>query len=319
MLFLSATDVELCRIPMRDVIGLVELALAEHGHGRTEMPAKLGVHPRAGALLHAMPAWVAAAGAAGMKWVAAYPDNAARGWPAVTGIILLNDPETGLPEAILDGAWITAMRTAASTAVAARKLAPPDAETLAIIGPGVQGRSNVAALCEVLPNLKKVRAYAPKRETVERFAQDIECGTGLRVEPAASVVEALDGAQAAVAAAPWPPRAGQSAAPSGTFDALPFTCALDLDSTVPAQAVEAADRFFADDVATFESHRQRGVFREWPNPLELSKVVAGTLPGRQHAQERIVCANLGLGIYDVVVARHVLEIAARQGIGTLLA
>jgi len=315
LLYLSAADAERCGVPMRDVIDLVQLALFEHGLGRTEMPPKLGIHPQPGTLLHAMPALVRAANAAGVKWVSAFPQNRERGLPAVTGMIVLNDPETGLAQAIMDATWITAVRTAASTAVACRKLAPLDAETLAIIGPGVLGRTNVTALREVLPQLRRVRAYAPRRETVDRFVHDIQVQHGLEVQAVNSAEDAVHYAEVVVTAAPWPPVGSRPALGAEVMRDVPFCCALDLDSTLLGEAVAAADRCFADDVATFESIRQHSFFAGWPFPLELSQVVAGKLPGRQTSDERVICANLGLGIYDVVVARKVFEAALRQGIG----
>jgi ornithine cyclodeaminase/alanine dehydrogenase len=303
---------------MREVIDLVELALAEHGRGSTEMPPKLGIHPQPGALLHAMPAFVRATSAAGVKWVGAFPGNQKRGLPAVTGMIVLNDPETGLAQAIMDATWITATRTAASTAVAARKLAALDTQTLAIIGPGVLGRANVAALREVLPGLKRVRAYAPRRETVDRFARDIQMQHGLEVQPADSANDAARTAEVVVTAAPWPRVGGGPALGAKTMRNVRFCCALDFDSTLSAGAIAAADRFFADDVGTFESIRQGGFFPNWPAASELSHVVAGKSPVRQAPDERVICANLGLGIYDVVVARRVFETARQQGIGTEL-
>src|SRR5947207_15339446 len=95
LLYLSRADVERAGLSIAETIDAVEFALIEHAHGRTEMPPKIGVHPQPGSLLHAMPAYVQRAGAAGMKWVGAFPENSARGIPAITGLVLLNDVETG--------------------------------------------------------------------------------------------------------------------------------------------------------------------------------------------------------------------------------
>src|SRR5690349_9018442 len=108
---------------MKDIIDCVAKALTEKGEGRVEMPPKPGIHPEPNAFIHAMPAYVPRLGAAGMKWVAGYPQNRDRRLPYISGVIVLNDPATGLPTLICDCTWITAMRTAAATAVAARQLA----------------------------------------------------------------------------------------------------------------------------------------------------------------------------------------------------
>ncbi len=302
---------------MRQVIHLVELALSEHGHGRSEMPPKLGLHPQPGSLMHAMPAYVPAAAAAGVKWVTAFPENRRRGLPAVSGTLLLNDPETGLPQAIVDATWITAVRTGASAAVAAKHLGPPDAASLAVIGPGVVGRAAVAALREVLPKLTTVLAYAPRRAAVELFAAEVETQQGIKVEAAASAEAAAAGSEIVITAAPWPRAAGASRLAAGALNNTSFCCALDLDSTIPAAAARNAGRFFADDVLTFESHRQHGYFENWPAPAKLAALVARG--GEQRRQgEQVICANLGLGIYDVVVGRAVLELARERNIGVEL-
>lgn len=317
LLYLSPADVQRCGVTMSEVIDMVELALFEHGQGRTHMPPKLGFHPEPGTLMHAMPAYVAAAKAAGMKWVSAFPNNNQRGLPAVNAIIVLSDPETGLPQAIMDATWITAARTGASAAVAARKFASQDAEVAGVIGPGVIARASVAALRAVLPKLKRVRAYAPNRETLARFASEIREQYGLEVTPTASAAEAAQGANILITSAPWPRVTGQPPLAADAVRDVPFCCVLNLDSTISAAAVAACDRFFADDVATFDRHRSQGFFAGWPVAQEFSHVVADKLPARQ-GNERVICANLGLGIYDVVVARRVFDRAVAQGIGARL-
>ncbi|HXI04634.1 MAG TPA: hypothetical protein VNI57_15775, partial [Candidatus Saccharimonadales bacterium] len=126
ILYLSRADVEAAAVGMPEIIERVEAAFREKGEGRAEMPPKPGIHPGAPGednFIHAMPALLPRMGAAGIKWVSGFPGNRDRGLPYITGLLILNDPETGLPRAVIDASWITAMRTAAATAVAARHLA----------------------------------------------------------------------------------------------------------------------------------------------------------------------------------------------------
>ena len=109
---------------MPDVIAALEAMFREKGAGRVEMPPKPGIHPRADAFIHAMPAYIPALGAAGIKWVSGYPDNQANGLPYIAGLLILNDPETGVPLAVMDAPWITAQRTGAATAGPAPRGAP---------------------------------------------------------------------------------------------------------------------------------------------------------------------------------------------------
>lgn len=143
ILYLSHPDIEAIGLPMADVIDLVEQALSEHGQKQIQMPPTSGVSPGGGAFLHAMPAYLHRLGAMGIKWVSIAPHDLSAGSERITGLIILNDPESTLPVCVMDCAWITAMRTAAVTAVAAKFLARRDAATIGIIGAGVQGRTNL--------------------------------------------------------------------------------------------------------------------------------------------------------------------------------
>jgi ornithine cyclodeaminase/alanine dehydrogenase-like protein (mu-crystallin family) len=122
LLYLSRQDVEQIDLPMATIIERLEAAFAEKGAGRTEMPPKPGIHTQPDAFIHAMPAYIPALQAAGMKWVSGYPANQAAGLPYISGLLILNDPQTGIPRCVMDCTWITAQRTAAASAVAARHL-----------------------------------------------------------------------------------------------------------------------------------------------------------------------------------------------------
>lgn len=120
LLYLSQADVEAVGLTMAEVIEALEEMFHEKGQGRVEMPPKPGIHTRPDAFIHAMPAYIPALESAGMKWVSGYPENYRYDLPYITGLLILNDPETGLPISVMDCVWITAKRTGAATAVAAK-------------------------------------------------------------------------------------------------------------------------------------------------------------------------------------------------------
>ena len=134
LLYLSTADVEKVDLPMKIIVKAVEDVFREKGEGRTEMPPKPGIHPVKDSFIHAMPAYVATMKAAGMKWVSGFPANQKRGLPYISGLLILNDPKTGLPICVMDCSWVTAKRTGAATAVAAKYLARRDSKTLGILG-----------------------------------------------------------------------------------------------------------------------------------------------------------------------------------------
>src|SRR4030043_1786741 len=201
VLYLSRKDVETIALPMREIIDALEAMFKEKGAGRTEMPPKPGIHTRPDAFIHAMPAYIPSLQSAGMKWVSGYPDNQRRGLPYITGLLLLNDPETGIPIAIMDCTWITAQRTGAATAVAAKYLARPDSTTVGIVACGVQGRSNLEAL-SCLFKIKKVKAYDLYPEIAERYAAEMSKVLNLDIEPVKRLTEAVKGLDLVVTSGP---------------------------------------------------------------------------------------------------------------------
>ena len=176
LLYLSRADVEKVALPIEEIIAAVEAVFREKGEGGTEMPPKIGIHPSPEAYLNAMPARVASAGAVGLKWVSIFAENLGRGLPAIGGLVILNDPENGLPLAAMDCIWLTAKRTAAASAVAAKYLARMDAENLAIIGCGVQGRSHLEAMLVQVPCLRRVLAFDRVPATLARYAAETQIG-----------------------------------------------------------------------------------------------------------------------------------------------
>src|SRR4030067_2914472 len=131
---------------MPAIIHLLEPAFKEKGAGRVEMPPKPGIHTSPDAFIHAMPAYIPALNSAGIKWVSGYPANQQRHLPYISGLLILNDDQTGLPYAVMDCTWITAYRTGAASALSAKFLARPDSQVLGILACGVQGRTHLEAL-----------------------------------------------------------------------------------------------------------------------------------------------------------------------------
>ena len=114
LLYLSRKTWSL-NIPMSDIIDALNKMFREKGEGRVEMPPKPGIHTRADAFIHAMPAYIPSMNAAGVKWISGYPENQKKKLPYISGLLILNDPDTGLPIAVMDATWITARRTGAAT------------------------------------------------------------------------------------------------------------------------------------------------------------------------------------------------------------
>src|SRR5689334_3309358 len=261
-LYLSHSDVRDLQLPMNEIVEALESAFREKGEGRVEMPPKPGVHTMPDSFLHAMPAYIPAQNAVGMKWVGGYPENHLRKQPYITGLLILNDAETGVPLAVMDCTWITAKRTGAATAIAAKYLARPESETVGILGCGVQGRSNLEAL-HVGFRLKMVRAYDVDRGTCEAYAREMSAQFGLEVAPVRTPEEAVRECDIVVTAGPILRKPHATIQP-GWFAEGAFASLVDFDSYWHPAALREADKFCTDDVPQLERYRQMGYFQEIP-------------------------------------------------------
>jgi ornithine cyclodeaminase/alanine dehydrogenase-like protein (mu-crystallin family) len=316
--YLSRRDVEELGLDMPAVIEAVEQAFREKGGGRTLMPAKHWLAPSARRFYSAMTSVVPGAGAAACKWQSGSSDNPARGLPYLTGLLILNDAETGLPIAVMDSTWITAVRTAAATAVTARYLARPDVDCFAMLGCGVQGRRHVEALRAVFPGLRTVQAYDIDPGALARYVREMTERHGLAVRPCASAREAVRGAPLVVTGGPIEPTLARTIDADWLEPGL-LGVSLDYDCYWRPAALHAAHKLFTDDVAQLEHQREFGYFRDTP-PLtgEIADVVAGKHPGRERSDEVILAMNLGIAIEDVTTARRVYELAVARDRGTVL-
>jgi ornithine cyclodeaminase/alanine dehydrogenase len=317
LLYLSQADVAAVGLSMAEIIEALEVAFREKGEGRVEMPPKPGIHPGAGDnFIHAMPAYIPALQSAGIKWVSGFPGNQERGLPYITGLLILNDPETGLPLSVMDCVWITAMRTGAATAVAARYLARPESAVAGVLGCGVQGRSNVEALNVLFP-LQRVMAYDVDVNAARRYAQDVSAHLGLEVVAVDTPREAVTGCDLVVTAGPIlkkPHRTIQA----GWLDEGTFASLVDFDSYWHPGAMKEA-KFCTDDTPQLRHYQQVGYFQEIP-PVhaDLGELATGQKPGRETPAERTMTANLGLAMDDMAVAPLLYRRAVEKRIGTWL-
>jgi len=317
MLYLTRADVESVGLDVQTMVGLLEVAFREKGCGRVEMPPKPGIHTRPDAFLHAMPAYIPALGAAGIKWVGGYPDNHRRDLPYITGLIVLNDVETGIPYAVMDCEWITAYRTAAATALSARYLARPDSRVVGILACGVQGRTNLEALAAFFP-ITRVFAYDTRRDVQDRFVADMRARLGVDVVGVDRPRDAVIASDMVVTSGPIL-KHPSPAIEAGWLRPGSFASAVDFDSYWTGAALGEFDKVTTDDHAQFEYYRRAGYFQQTPAPCaDLGEIVAGVRPGRERPDERTLAVNLGLALDDMAVAPEICRRARDRGVGIWL-
>lgn len=318
LLYLSQEDVISVGLTMTEIIETLEVAFREKGRGNTEMPPKPGIHPGGeDNFIHAMPAYIPALNAAGVKWVSGFPGNQKKGLPYITGLLILNDPETGIPISVMDCVWITAVRTGAATALSARHLARPESSVVGVLGCGVQGRTNLEALNTLFP-LKRVMAYDVNTEAVRGYADEIGSRLNLEVIPVGIPREAVTGCDIVVTAGPIL-KSPHATIQTGWLDEGAFASLVDFDSYWHPDAMQAAAKFCTDDTPQLRQYQQMGYFQNIPEiHADLGELVTGQKPGRETSAERTLTANLGLAIDDMAVAPIIFRKAVEKELGTWL-
>ena len=322
--YLSAADVRAAMPPVEERLVLARRTMTALV-ADAELPPKIGVHPRQlESHSAAMPALLRGPDSTGkedlfgVKWVTAFADNRSIGLPAIHATVLLNDPRTGVPLAVLDGGPITAERTAAVSGVVLRELwSSGPRPAVALLGAGVQGATHVEVLAHLLPDaaLTIVDRDTQRAEELAEAAR----GLGMTDVRAASDAEpALVGADVVLTMVSFGPVRQTVAA--NAFARAQLIVAVDYDMCVPASVVAGSSRFLTDDVAQFEATRTDKVFRDYPRPdgsIGQALLADTHLPPARDSGP-LVATHLGVGLADVVFADGIVRRAAEMGLGTEL-
>jgi ornithine cyclodeaminase/alanine dehydrogenase-like protein (mu-crystallin family) len=298
-----------------EIVALVEQAYRLDAEGKVEVPTKIGVHPqRANTFLHAMPAWVGGARALGMKWVSYFPGNLDRGLPDSTGIIILNDPEHGLPCCIMEGMYVTFLRTAACAAVASKYLARRPPKTLGLIGCGGLGLWSLRVMGATFPSIEQVYVSSRTRRSREQFcAKMTQEGnwTITAVDDPSDAVRDMDIVVTSIPPTDVKPVRGEAFTP-GTL-LIP----LDLMNSWQDDVLRSADWVVADNPDHFAAQvkaRRTTAFPALKPAVRIQDLVAEKSP-RDSASGRILIAVCGIASTDVVVGWEIYRRARAANVG----
>ena len=323
-LILSRTDVQRC-LNMPDAIAAMRVAFGALQAGKAQMPQRLAVGlPEQGtALLMPSLLQTTAEEAFSLKVVAVMPRNPLRGLPVISASVLLLDASTGKTQAILEGGWLTAMRTGAVSGLATELLARRDADVLALFGAGAQAPMQLLAIHTVRP-LREVRVVNHNDEHYQQLVATVQVLLGSACPPihrAASPAEALHGASlvACATTATAPLFSWRDIAPGTHINAVgaftPEMCEVGPETVARARIVvdqrEAALVEAGDLLQPLAAGRISGA-ETWS---ELGELVTGVQPGRQSNEEVTLFKSVGLAIQDLVAAAHVYHKARELGIG----
>jgi ornithine cyclodeaminase/alanine dehydrogenase-like protein (mu-crystallin family) len=320
----NAADVRAAMPPVEERLRLAELTMtALASPGRSELPSKIGVHPRpTDSFAHAMPAHLRGSSTpedlVGMKWVAGFGTNGALGLPAINAVVVLNDPETGLPAAILDGGPITAERTAAVTGVALRHYAPTPgrAAQVALVGAGVQARSHLLVLGHVLPgSTVHVFDRHPERATALADAARATDGIAGAVSHAAAR-SAVEGADVVVTVASFTSSDERQSMTNDWLQPGATVVPVDYATYCAAEVARDAALFLVDHRDQFLANRDAGNFDGYPDPSAM--LGEAILAGTPRPAGRVVVTHLGVGLADLIFADAIARAATGLGRGTTL-
>jgi alanine dehydrogenase len=309
MLFLNRSDVE-AALDLDLLIDRLADGFVELSTGRTSVPARVAAFVPETGFLAAMPGYVA--GTLATKLVSVFNDNHDRGLPSHQALIVLFDGDTGTPSALIDGSYVTAMRTAGASALATRTLAREDARVLAIVGAGVQGRAH-------LEMVTRVRPFDEVRVASRNPAHAHELASAYGANATSSFEAAIRGADVVCMCTDSPEPVIErgwlsNGAHVTSVGASPAGGELDAGTV-------AAGLLVVESRVAFEPPPAGAAELEGSDPesaVELGEILNGSHPGRTSNDQITVYKSMGHAVEDAVAARLVHEAARDKGLGTTL-
>jgi alanine dehydrogenase len=322
---LLLTDEEVKQfLSMREVMDAVEIAFKEKGLKRVQMPAKIYLfYKKYNGDLRTMPSYLEELDISTVKIVNSHPDNRTKhGLPTVMAVIVLIDPKSGFPLAIMGGKTITDMRTGAAGGIAAKYLARKDSKIVALVGAGAQATTQLMALLEVYGRLEEVRVWSRSKETKQMFMAEMENAYGglCKLVLVENIKEAVERADIVVTTTPSrKPLVMDDMVSAGTH----FNCIgadapgkEELDPAILKRAKIVADDWEqASHSGEINVPLSQGIISKDDVWAEIGEIVAGLKPGREKPDEITVFTSTGLAVQDAVTAKIAYDKAVKKGVG----
>lgn len=318
---LSQSDIRQT-MTMSHAIRLMEEAFVALSTGKVEAPLRTSISCDAGTMLY-KPALLPESNTFGIKVVSIFPKNTNRGLPVTTGLMLVNDGETGLPLALLDAEYLTALRTGAASGLATRLLANPDTRTAALFGTGGQAECQLRAMLEVLP-LEQVHVFSRLSENADSFCREhADLAGSCRLIPAYSRAALRECGLISTVTSSMVPVFDDDELTAGTHINGMGSFRPDM-SEVPSETV-CRSTIFVDhrDAALREAGdiirpTTAGQLPEDFAPAEIGEVLLEDRPGRTSRDQITFFKSVGNAAQDIVCAREILAIAENQGLGKIM-
>lgn len=318
-ILLGKCDIE-ALLDMKEVLKAVERAFILKARGEAIMPPKIYLDlPKCHGDFRAMPAYVG--GAAGLKWVSVYPENAAKhGLPTVIAMIILSDPNNGYPLAIMDGTHITAMRTGAAGGVAVKCLARRNSRVVGMIGAGRQARTQLMAIREMMPKIDLVKVYDIRPEASRQYADEMSAKLGLNIKTVNTIAEAANAdVIVTVTLGTGPVLLKKHVKPGTHINAIGADAPgkQELESALVASAKVVVDDIEqASHSGEINVSISKGEFKVSDITATLGEVAAGMKECRQSNEDITIFDSTGLAIQDIICAKLAYEKARGRKVAT---
>lgn len=315
---LTAADIRVC-LPMSGAIEAMRTAFAQLSSGEAVVPDRIAVSTEEGISLF-MPGYLPREGHLAAKVVSVYAGNPSVGLPVIQGVVLVLDSHTGLPVALMNGAYLTALRTGAAGGLATELLAAEDASVLAVFGAGPQARTQIEAVRAVRP-IREIRLVSRPTEGARILADELE---GVDVQVFEDPEKAVLGAQVIVTATDsrkpvFPGRAiGEGVHVNAIGAFTPEMAEVDGDLISRAKVVVDLRATVMAEAGDLVQAIESGAFSLESIHAELGEVVNGERTGRESPREITLFKSVGNAAQDVAVAGRILDAAIGQDVGTLL-
>ena len=304
-------------LKIEDVIEIVEEGFRKKGKGFVNLPPKTGPKLSDGAFADSMSVSVFAGEVSrprlrtfGIKWLTSFPDKLKKGLPVLTSLIILNNPKTGLPLAILSGNWITAIRTAAVSAVTAKYLAPKKKElTIGVFGLGLQAYVHIVAFKSAFKNAKFI-LYNHGDKYVKEFMKKFPRRRGLETSPTISRNhhEVVRDSDIVISVTSFPPKISPYIF-AKDFKKDVLILPVDYGSRVDPGLYKYLDEIYTDDISQYE---KKSKLRQYfpPTTPKIKKEVGELIAKgyrRGNSAKRILVFNLGIALFDILTAKLFIE------------
>lgn len=321
--FLSSAEVRQA-LPMADAIIAMKSAYEQLSAGAADMPLRGRTHTASEGVLLTMPAYLKASAELGVKLVSVFPQNAEQGLPIIHAMVLAFDAQTGQPLALMEGGELTAIRTGAGAGAATDYLAREDARSVAIIGSGVQARTQLMAVCAVRP-IERAFVYSRDAQKLPQFAAMAEAECNIPVTITTTADEAVSQVDIVCTAttSTTPVFSAEALRPGTHINAVgsyrpdmqevsseTLRSALIVVDNREAVLAECGELIMAIAEGAITPESIHG---------EIGEVITGVQPGRSHPDQITYFKSVGVAVQDAAAAAMALRNAEREGIGTLLA